>query len=400
MKSTFLVSLAAILAVLTLVCPTVMAADLSISGFSLDVNGEGVSTSTVIAAEAGDIVPLTVTFTAGQDATAVRVKAEIDGYRDDITSKTSEFNLISGSLYTKSLSIQLPSDIDPYEDYTLKVSLVSQEGDYGPQEYTFRVQRPTYNVEILDADCSNSVAAGSDLAIDVVVKNRGYEELEDIFVVASIPELGIQKRAYFEDLTALDDDDDERDSAERRVYLRIPSNVDAGVYELQIEAYNADSSQVIKKNIAIVGSAADSTVVAPIKSKEISMGKVKGYDLVIINSGDNAGVYEIIPEAVEGLIVSPEEAVVVVDAGESRVVKVNVKGLETGTYTFAVDVNSGDELVDKVIMNAVVTGPGFAGNVAVLTLVLAIIFVVLLVVLIVLLTRKPEKVEEFEESYY
>jgi preprotein translocase subunit SecG len=63
-------------------------------------------------------------------------------------------------------------------------------------------------------------------------------------------------------------------------------------------------------------------------------------------------------------------------------------------------VNSGDELVDKVIMNSIVTGPGFAGNVAVLTLVLAIIFVVLLVVLIVLLTRKPEKVEEFEESYY
>ena len=33
-------------------------------------------------------------------------------------------------------------------------------------------------------------------------------------------------------------------------------------------------------------------------------------------------------------------------------------------------------------------------------IILAIIFVVLLIVLIVLLTRKPEKAEEFEESYY
>jgi preprotein translocase subunit SecG len=44
---------------------------------------------------------------------------------------------------------------------------------------------------------------------------------------------------------------------------------------------------------------------------------------------------------------------------------------------------------------------GFSGNTAVvLTVVLAIIFVVLLVVLIVLLTRKPQKTQEFGESYY
>jgi len=38
------------------------------------------------------------------------------------------------------------------------------------------------------------------------------------------------------------------------------------------------------------------------------MGEVKSFDLVIINSGDRIGVYEIVPEAVEGLIVSPEES--------------------------------------------------------------------------------------------
>ena len=78
-----------------------------------------------------------------------------------------------------------------------------------------------------------------------------------------------------------------------------------------------------------------------------------------------------------------------------------MKGLKEGTFNFAVNVNTAEgELVEKVTMNAVVTGGTFGGSVAILTLVLAIIFVVLLVVLIVLLTRKPEKVEEFEESYY
>ena len=41
-----------------------------------------------------------------------------------------------------------------------------------------------------------------------------------------------------------------------------------------------------------------------------------------------------------------------------------------------------------------------ASPIVVLTIILAIIFIVLLVILIVLLGKKPEKQEEFGESYY
>ncbi len=57
------------------------------------------------------------------------------------------------------------------------------------------------------------------------------------------------------------------------------------------------------------------------------------------------------------------------------------------------------ELVNTFTFSAVedasVTSP-----IVVLTIILAIVFLVLLVVLIVLIGKKPEKVEEFGESYY
>ena len=66
------------------------------------------------------------------------------------------------------------------------------------------------------------------------------------------------------------------------------------------------------------------------------------------------------------------------------------------------NVHSDGELVKKQNFVANVEGKAAtAGNAAVvLTIILAIIFIVLLIVLIVLLTRKPEKTEDFGESYY
>ena len=66
---------------------------------------------------------------------------------------------------------------------------------------------------------------------------------------------------------------------------------------------------------------------------------------------------------------------------------------------FDVNVFSSEKLLEKVTLK--LNAEGKAVNpIVVLTVVLAIIFLVLLVVLIVLIGRKPQKTEEFGESYY
>ncbi len=155
------------------------------------------------------------------------------------------------------------------------------------------------------------------------------------------------------------------------------------------------------KKIAVVGNSEDSAVVAPMASKTFAAGSSAEYSLTLVNSGNKVQVYELAFEALSGLTLVADEPVTALPAGTSKTVKVTASAAKAGKYTFAVNVYSQGELVTKEAFTANVEGRSASANgTVVLTVVLAIVFVVLLVVLIVLLTRKPQKTEEFGESYY
>jgi len=405
MKTSILVSLIAVLLVLSAF--SVIATDI-IDIDKVEVDGLIADSVGTVAVESGKVVPVEVYFTANENASDVEISAWIRGERSD-AAEINFKDLIEDKDYRAVLTLKLPSDIDETEEEkTLFIRIETDKGNI-EEEYTLTIQREPYNAELLFVEVDESVEAGSNIPIDVVLKNLGRHELDDLLVEVSIPELGISKRAYFSDLTPTDDwedDDDTEDAVERRVYLRIPANADAGNYELTVEAYNSDTSSVVTRIVTVVGAEGVSKVLIPVSSKEIGFGETVTYDLIIVNSGSKVGIYEVIPETTEGVIVSAEDPVVTVAAGSSKVVRLQVKaGSRDGIYAFAVDVNSEGQLVNRAVLTANVVesgalGAGISNNVAILTVVLAIIFVVLLVVLIVLLTKKPSKAEEFEESYY
>ncbi len=133
--------------------------------------------------------------------------------------------------------------------------------------------------------------------------------------------------------------------------------------------------------------------------------------MLIVNPSNKLKVYRIVPESASSdLSVSVAESVVAIPAGSSKTVKVLASSQKVGIYNFNVNVFSGEELVNKVALSTnVVGGENTSSNttpsttispVVILTVVLAIVFIVLLVVLLVLVGKKPEKSEEFGESYY
>lgn len=403
MKSkAILVSLLAIFAVFA-VSALVNASDLNV--YQREVSIKGVDfvwpNCETISVEAGETVPIMVAFYAGENASDVRVKAFISGYRDDITASTGRFDIIEGTTYSKYLSLKVPSDVESAEDYTLTIRVETKSGE-AEWEFPLVVQRESYNLEVLSVEASRTVTAGANLAVNVVLKNRGSHRLDDTFVVVRIPALDVERRVYFSDLTPTDEaDPDKEDATERTMFLQIPSDAKAGVYNLEVEASNSDASETTTKSITVVGNEQKSDILAAVSSKDIPAGTTVTYDLVIINSGDKLAVYNIVPESAQNLIVSADESIVTVPADSSRTVKVSVTAGEVmGTFNFAVNVNSQDKLVKRVNLSANVSKKAITNNVMVLTVILAIIFVVLLIVLIVLLTRKPEKTEELGESYY
>ena len=410
MKTNFLVFL---VTALVLASAAVLAADI-VDVDRVEVNDLDVSTG-FLAVEAGEVVPIDIYFTALKDASDVEVSAWIQGERSDGVEKAFR-DLIEGKEYHAELSLRIIDDLDEIdEDITLYVRIETDNGNW-EEHYTLSAQREPDKADILFVEVERTVDVGVNIPVDIVVKNLGRDELDDLIVEVSIPELSISKRAYFGDLQPTDecptdadencDDDEFEDATERRVYLKIPSNTQAGNYELVVEAYNDDTISGIKKTITVVGSEEASKVIIPVSNKELSFGQEKTYTLIVVNSGSKIGIYELLPETAEGVIVSVDEPVITVPAGSSGIVEVKVKaGSRDGTYNFAVNVNSEGQLVERAVMSAsVVKGAGVSGvtssNLTILTVILAIIFVVLLIVLIVLLTRKPERPEEFEKTYY
>lgn len=396
-----LVSLVAVFALLLVTTSSASAfADIK----SVEVSGiQALNSGSAVASFAGDTIPVLVVFNATADASDVRVKAWVSGDRDYSVS-SDRFNVIAGNLYSKLMSVKVPSDIDPSESFKLEIEVESRNDGLGDSAtINVTVQRESYKVEVLDVSMDNKAKAGENLALDIVLKNRGMELAEDTFVTVSIPALGVEQRSYFGDLSATDQSEpsEKEDAVERRMTVNLPSNAREGIYTVEITAFNADSQESVTKKVAIVGASEDSIVVSSGKSKNFAVGQTGSYSVTIVNSGDKIALYELSFETPSGIVASSDDSVVAVPAGSSKTVKFDVTASKAGNYNFAVNVNSNGNLVSRDSYTAVVEGSSFAANATViLTVVLAIIFVVLLVVLIVLLTKKPAKTEEFGESYY
>jgi hypothetical protein len=356
---------------------------------------------------AGDIVPVRVTFTGLVAEDEVRIVARVLG-EPGFSEVTERFDVLQGSTYSRLLNLAVPFDIDPNEKFTLEISIESnaQEGD--SVQIELEVQRTSYELEVLFVEMAENVKAGETVPVDVVIKNRGRHEAEDTFVRVSIPALGVSRTVFLEDLSAVDQGGsttpDKEDSEFGRIFLKIPSRAAAGVYNVEIEAFNSDSSTIVTKKVVIGGASQVSTVIAGSNSKTFAAGEDRTYSMTIVNAGNSIEIYQLVLESNPELKVELDESIVAVPAGSSRTVQFTVSASEDGRHDFAVNVHSNGELVKREAYVANVEGNagiGGTGNAAVLlTVILAIVFVVLLIVLIVLLTRKPEKSEEFGESYY
>ncbi|MBD3252672.1 hypothetical protein GF386_03005 [Candidatus Pacearchaeota archaeon] len=390
-----------------------------VDNLEVEINGELASTdgTVVIAGEVSDKIPVEVAFTANRDVDDVRVEVSIEGYRDEIEEETPRFKIYNGSRYVKRFVLELPTSMDLddlVEDLTLDVEISAKGEGSVEGEYDMTVQRETYSLDILSVEVADHVGAGGTLAVDVVVQNYGQERLDNVYIRAVIPELGVSRRIYAGDLSPYEegDYDDIRDSVNKRVYLTLPRDAMSGTYEMEVEVYNYDAFTSVVREIVV--EELETGVLATKTSRTIAPGEETTFDVVLVNPNERMVLYTVTPEDAEGLIIDVMDPVVTIPGGSSRTVKVNVRATESateGTNTVTANVNADSETVRQVSFTVNVeedreaeeNGEVVAENnvVLILTIVLVIIFVVLLVVLIVLLTKKPAEPEEFgETSYY
>lgn len=360
--------------------------------------------NSVFGVEAGQTLDLRVVFDSFANENDVRVSARVLG-EPGLYETTERFDVLSNRTYSKVLRLDVPFDIDLDENFILEVRVESQSLVGDVLTATFGVQRKNYALEFLSIESPSRISAGELLPVEVVVKNRGRHDAQDTFVLASIPALGISKKIFLEDLSAIESTNDEieDDAIEGRILLAIPAGATPGLYAVEVKAFNDDSETTSARKVEVLSSNAQSAIVASPSSRTFSAGADGKYTLTLVNSGSRILVYNLVTESDNGLTVDIDDSVVVVPAGSSKSVEMTARSSREGNYDFKVTVLDSDNNVvgEKSFVANVEGRTAVSGNAAVvLTIILAIVFVVLLVVLIVLLTRKPAKAEETGESYY
>ncbi len=397
---TLLISMVALLAVFLV--GAVSAAEIAVGGSSgLTVSFKDfVLSGNNMVGYVGETVPVRVTFTSNVDVADARIKVRMEGHREEIASSTRRLTLVAGGTYTELLNLRLPSGLaETLDNYTLYVGVYAASDDT-EETFNIQMQRESYELKVLSVDYNVDVAAGSTVPVMVVVKNTGFQNNDDVYLIVAVPELGISARAYLEDLVAIEDCEDgcdRRDSVSKILNLKIPENAEEGLYDMTVTVYNSDS-RTVEKKVLKVSAPTTSSLVATTRNQDIKVGETKTYDLVIVNSDDNIRVYTVSATSSSALEVSVPSTVTVAPQS-AYTVPITVKaksGTEAGSYTFTVSVNGQQTSFVANVEKSTISDKG----VIALTIILAIIFVALLVLLIVLLFKREKKVEEVETSYY
>ncbi len=386
----------------------------------VEVNGIDISDRDITSVgHVSETIPVEIQFTANYDVDEeVKVKVYIEGYKSEIyDSVILRTPLEEDVRYTERFSLKLPSSMD-LEDFTkledfeeLKFLVrfsAKGEHSYEPEPYRITMQKDLYSLNFLSIETPAEIIAGSSVPFDVVLQNNGNDRLDNVYVKVTIPDLGVERNVYFGDISpdVEEDYDDIVDTINKRIYLNIPRNAVPGIYNVELKAYNYDTSVIAVEKVVVNG--AETGILPSITSRAIGIGEETTFDVVLINPNDRMVVYTITPEESPGLIINVEKPVVTVAADSSKTVSVKVKATnsaEEGTHLVTINVNSESGLVKQVNFSLNVENDSGVtskpNSVLILTVILAIIFVVLLIVLIVLLTKKPAEAEEFgETSYY
>jgi len=397
-----LVSFCAVFFALALVATSVSAAEIT-NDYAVTVDGLD-AYGNYVSVVAGEDITVKVYFTANVSDTDVNIDAELEGEKLKTDVQTEVFDVEAGKAYRQVMTLKVPFELKDQisDDLTLSIEIDGKEHKTVLDDITLRVQRPSYNAVVKSITVPSYIAAGETLSVDIVLKNMGYNNLDDLYVTVKSTELGLsQGPTWFGDLVKIEnctDDCDKEDTVAGRLYLKVPYEVKAGAYSLDVVVYNDDTKTTQTKQFVVKNDYASNVIVTSAQ-KTVAEGKAAEYKILLVNPTNNVRVYTILTEASNDLTVTADQTVVAVPAGSSKEVTITAEAAKEGEYNFLVNVLAGENQVSTANLGLSVEGKTWNATV-VLTVILAIIFLVLLVVLIVLLGKKPQKTEDFGESYY
>lgn len=245
MKAKILSALCILL--ITLLASSVIALPIEVQ--KVEIDGERVDNSEVrLDVQRGQDVEIELTLVPTEDIEDVEIRAFISGYEyndfAEIADSIGPISMESGVKYRKTMTVTLPEDVEE-DDYKLRLLFTDRNGDdMIVLNYQIKVDLPRHELKITDVifHPGRNVKAGTALLGQVRLENMGEKDENDVVVKIMIPELGISATDYVDSIETGEQEETEE------LYLRIPANTEAGLYEAQIYVgYNRDYDKVLAK---------------------------------------------------------------------------------------------------------------------------------------------------------
>lgn len=370
----------------------------------------------VPALERDSQLSIKVVFKSKKDLSNVKIHAWLNGYRESIEARTNSFDVFRGNLYSKTLFLRIPNDIDAKDTYTLYVKVESKHELTGVDEAKIdtSIERIANVLEILTVDlysyqnyrnCNDCVVfnPGSTLYVDVVIKNRGNHKAEDVYVKVSIPEVGISRNVYVGDIESCDGYDKFEDTERVTVPIILPNK--EGSYTLEIEAYNTENRDKKTTTIFIEKQLSRNIQAIAQPEAEAKKGGIAKYSLTITNFGNTQEHVVVELLGINGFATATiAPASFDIGPGETRIVNIELKineNVESGIYPFTAQVKYGNE-VKQFNLNANVKENTIDWKIVLMIvgIVLAAAIIVLLVITLVKQSKGSLEEKSEIESYY
>lgn len=397
-----------VLLVLGILAMAAVASAVPVTIKSVELNGDKLEVDETQNIERTDSLDIEVDLEAQSNVDNVRVRAEIDGFEDEVIEDVSDlFDMKSGRVYHETLTIDLPGEMDR-DNYNLRIIVADRNTSLVQQNFKIEVDTARHALEITDVDFhpDGAVKAGSSVVATVRVENRGQKD-EDVEVTMSVPALGV---ADEDDIDNLDSGDD---ANSEELWVRVDKCATPGDYkvvftatadhaeaskEMTVKVVDGGLCEPEKKTVLTVGSAAS----------EVLAGEKAIFPVTLANEGKAEQTYVLTVDGVDGwatALVSPE-SVVSVKAGETSTVFVYVtpsEKTEAGQKTFTLTVKSGSDVLKQVALNLTVKEEGNS-----VVRVIEVVLIVLVAVLVVLgliigfnkMKAGKEDGEEEGQTYY
>lgn len=366
----------------------------------------------------GETVEIEVKLAASDDDSYIAVEATVEGIdhdREKASAETDVFTVKAGKTYYKTLEIELPDRMD-IDQYALRIEVSNRDDDEVVYNAILDIDQERNQIKIKDVVFSPEtyVKAGRALLTSVRLKNMGESTEEDVKVMISIPELGVSASDY------IDEVESEDSVTSEELYVRIPECADEGEYTaiITVEFDEGDETISEEHTILVVENelcnlpedAGKTVITVGSEVQDVAAGESGViYPITLSNTGSAAKTYTVSATAGDWAEITVSPSVVVLGAGETKIVYVSVAAKEDATegeQTFGIAIKSGDKTLKEVTLKANVVEPENAGWEKVKKgLEVALVILVVLLVIIGLIIgfnrlKGDEDEEPKEETYY